>query len=82
MFFYIFEKKREFSPSFRIQSFFFLSSGTHKIVGPGRLFEHKPRQCINEAITTRNGIAKGVRIIVNDDGKPCPALVADGKETN
>jgi hypothetical protein len=49
------KKRGNFFLSFRIQSFFFLSSGTHKIVGPGRLFEHKPHRRINEAITTRNG---------------------------
>jgi hypothetical protein len=57
------------------------SSGTHKLVGAGKLFEvnEAERGRINDAITSHNGVAKGVRIIVNGDVKPCPALVADGK---
>jgi hypothetical protein len=54
-------------------------SRTHAIVGAGRLFEKQEARKINPAITTHKGVAKGVRIIVNGEVKPCPALVADGK---
>ena len=59
----------------------FLNDGTHKLVGAGKLFEvnEAERGRINDAITSHNGVAKGVRIIVNGDVKPCPALVADVK---
>ena len=57
----------------------FYFSRSHRLVGPGRLFEERVAKRLNDAITAHNGVAKGVRIIVNGDVKPCPALVADGK---
>jgi hypothetical protein len=57
----------------------FINERSHRIIGPGRLFEVDEAKRLNDAITTHNGVAKGVRIIVNGDVKPCPALVADVK---
>ncbi|KAF7640225.1 hypothetical protein Mgra_00000053 [Meloidogyne graminicola] len=57
----------------------FINERTHRIVGSGRLFEVAEAKRLNDAITTHNGVAKGVRIIVNGGVKPCPALVADVK---
>uniref|UniRef100_A0A915NCM2 Piwi domain-containing protein n=2 Tax=Meloidogyne incognita group TaxID=654580 RepID=A0A915NCM2_MELJA len=56
----------------------FINARSHRLVGPGRLFEERVAKRLNDAITAHNGVAKGVRIIVNGDVKPCPALVADG----
>jgi hypothetical protein len=57
----------------------FIFSGTHTTIGSGRLFEKREYRRLNDAVCAHRGIAKGVRIIVNGDVKPCPAMVTDGK---
>ncbi|KAI3422135.1 hypothetical protein GPALN_012668 [Globodera pallida] len=56
----------------------FLNSGTHDIIGAGRLFKREICKELEDGIVTREGIAKGTRIIDNN-GDPKAALVADVK---
>uniref|UniRef100_A0A183C4W1 ubiquitinyl hydrolase 1 n=1 Tax=Globodera pallida TaxID=36090 RepID=A0A183C4W1_GLOPA len=56
----------------------FLNSGTHDIIGAGRLFKREVCKELEDGIVTREGVAKGVRIIDNN-GEPKAALVADVK---
>lgn len=52
-------------------------SGEYDIVAAGKIFEAKRKTKFGDGMVTRAGLAKGVRIIQND-GNPTPALVADG----
>uniref|UniRef100_A0A914HTL6 Piwi domain-containing protein n=1 Tax=Globodera rostochiensis TaxID=31243 RepID=A0A914HTL6_GLORO len=56
----------------------FINAGSHDMIGAGRLFKRKVCKELDDGIVTREGIAKGVRIIGND-GVPKAALVADVK---
>ncbi|KAL3095844.1 hypothetical protein niasHS_005603 [Heterodera schachtii] len=58
----------------------FINAETHDVVGAGRLFKRQICKELEQApgIVTREGIAKGVRIIDNG-GQPKAALVADVK---
>ncbi|KAL3091361.1 hypothetical protein niasHS_007154 [Heterodera schachtii] len=56
----------------------FLNAGTHDIIGAGRLFKRQICKELEDGIVTREGIAKGVRVIDNN-GEPKAALVADVK---
>lgn len=57
----------------------FINAGTHRLVGPGRLFEVQQHRQLHDAIVSHRGIAKGVRIIANGGEKPCAALVIEVK---
>ena len=53
-------------------------SDQYDVIGMGKIFE-KTEQNFQDGIRFRAGLAKGVRIIHNNDN-PVPALVADGRQ--
>lgn len=56
----------------------FLNARTHTVVGAGKMFDNHPARHLENGIVLHKGLAKGVKIIENN-GKPVPALVADVK---
>lgn len=56
-----------------------VNNNVYTPIGPGRLFvTSEDMEEIDSGIVLRTGVAKGVRVVQND-GKPKPALVLDGR---